>query len=123
MNDCSSGLTQKNLTDSYTFQHRRRLTDALRTALLFVVVLLFAIPAAGQTSVFQFTGVATGEIEASGGGLTPFVSKLVRIQLSGPSTNVGLIGSRTGEILFARRHGICCYYSGRNHLSNRYCCR
>jgi len=88
MDDCPSGLTQNIMTDSYTFQHSRRLTDALRTALLFVVVLLFALPASGQTRVFQFTGEATGEV--TGPGAFSFANKIVRIQFTGPTIYNGV---------------------------------
>lgn len=66
------------MTDSYTFQHRRRLTGALRTALLLVVVLLFAIPAAGQARIYQFTGTADVEFNDSG---SLVLAQPVRIEL------------------------------------------
>lgn len=94
MDENPSGLTQNIMTDSYTFQHRRRSVSLFRAALLLVVALLFAAPSSAQTIVYQFTGTADGEVDD-----VPFAGKLVRIEL------VGLVINNTHGALQAGTDG------------------
>ena len=71
------------MTDSYSSTLGNRLLARIPAALvLLVVALFFAAPATGQTIIYQFTGLANGEIND-----VAFANKLVRIEFRGDFLN------------------------------------
>ena len=65
------------MIDSYKFPQLLRSVAPLRAAFILGFVLLFAVPASGQTRIYQFTGPATVEINNVAQAGTP----LTRIEL------------------------------------------